>query len=117
VQRLAEPADMVSGLFRQTIWNESIQDAIRGRLAGIEMLSYGTGPSLGNVEADAAASLIGLRASIVAGAAAIVLALPALWRYTAAEGRRRREAGNGAPTPQPEGTPATPPGSSGSTRG
>jgi len=117
-------ADMISGLFRQTIWNESIPDAIRGRLAGIEMLSYGTGPSLGNVEAGTAASLIGLRASIVAGGvvciagtAAIVLALPALWRYTAADGRRLRGAGSGAPTPQPEGTPARPPGSSGSTRG
>ncbi|HXR13597.1 MAG TPA: hypothetical protein VN740_02980, partial [Solirubrobacteraceae bacterium] len=89
---------MVSGLFRMTMWNESIPDRVRGRLAGIEMLSYGSGPTLGNVEAGAAASLLGLRASIVAGGAVcvlgtavIALALPALWRYDAVAGRRLRE--------------------------
>jgi MFS family permease len=123
----AGAADMVSGLFRQTIWNESIPDAIRGRLAGIEMLSYGTGPSLGNVEAGAAASLVGLRASIVAGGvvcilgtAAIALALPALWHYDAATGRRLRDrppspGEDAAATPPPAGMPARQPGSSDST--
>ena len=115
-------ADEVSGLCRMTMWNESIPDRIRGRLAGIEMLSWGSGPTLGNVEAGAAASLVGLRASIVAGgavcvaaAAVIALALPALWRYDRADGRRRREE-DGA-TPPPAGRPARPAGSSGSTRG
>ena len=115
-------ADEVSGLCRMTMWNESIPDRIRGRLAGIEMLSWGSGPTLGNVEAGAAASLVGLRASIVAGgavcvaaAAVIALALPALWRYDRADGRRRRE-DDGA-TPPPEGRPAMPAESSGSTRG
>jgi len=42
---------MVSGLCRTTMWNQSIPDALRGRLAGIEMLSYSSGPTLGNVEA------------------------------------------------------------------
>ncbi len=90
-------ADMVSGLFRMTMWNESIPDRVRGRLAGIEMLSYGSGPTLGNVEAGAAASLVGLRASIIGGGAVcvlgtavIALALPALWRYDAVAGRRLR---------------------------
>lgn len=117
---VAGGADMVSGLCRSTMWNESIPDRVRGRLAGLEMLSYGSGPTLGNVEAGAAASLVGLRASIVAGgglcilaSAAIAIALPALWRYDAAAGRLLR----GAATPPPGDTPATPPGSSGSTRG
>jgi MFS family permease len=117
---IAGGADMVSGLCRTTMWNESIPDRVRGRLAGLEMLSYGSGPTLGNVEAGAAASLVGLRASIVAGgglcilaSAAIALALPTLWRYDAASGRRLRSAA----TPPPADTPATPAGSSGSTRG
>ncbi len=37
---VAGAADMVSGLFRATIWNQTIPDTMRGRLAGIEMLSY-----------------------------------------------------------------------------
>ena len=59
---------MVSGLFRGTMWNQSIPDALRGRLAGIEMLSYSSGPALGNVEAGLFEALAGLRVSIVAGA-------------------------------------------------
>jgi MFS family permease len=114
-------ADEVSGLCRQTMWNESIPDRVRGRLAGIEMLSWSSGPTLGNVEAGAAASLVGLRASIVAGGVlcvlgtvAIAVALPALWRYDQAAGRRLRE---DAATPPRADTPAMPAGSSGSTRG
>ncbi len=79
---------MVSGLFRQTMWNQSIPDALRGRLAGIEMLSYSSGPTLGNVEAGLAEAIAGLRTSIVFGGAACVIgtaalaaAMPHLWRY------------------------------------
>jgi MFS family permease len=83
-------ADMISGIFRGTIWNQTIPDRLRGRLAGIEQVSYSTGPLLGNVEAGAVASLAGLRASIVsggvlciAGVAVAAVALPAFWRYEA----------------------------------
>jgi MFS family permease len=60
-------ADMVSGMFRSTIWNQTIPDELRGRLAGIELLSYGTGPMLGQVRASAMANVFSLRASIVSG--------------------------------------------------
>src|SRR5207249_9071367 len=60
-------ADMLSGIFRGTIWNQTIPDRLRGRLAGIEQVSYSTGPLLGNVEAGVVASLAGVRASIVSG--------------------------------------------------
>mgnify|MGYP006287535975 FL=1 len=40
----AGAADMVSGLFRGLIWNSTVPLDMRGRLAGIEMLSYMTGP-------------------------------------------------------------------------
>jgi MFS family permease len=87
---LAGGADMVSGLFRSTMWNQTVPDELRGRLAGIEMISYSTGPSLGNVEAGAVASLAGVRTSIVSGGAACVAgsllltwALPGFRRYRA----------------------------------
>ena len=38
---------MISGIFRMIIWSQTIPDHLRGRLAGIEMLSYTTGPLLG----------------------------------------------------------------------
>jgi len=89
---LAGGADMVSGIFRTTIWNQTIPDHLRGRLAGIEQVSYSTGPLLGNVESGVVASLASLRASIVsggvlciAGVAVAALALPAFWRYDARE--------------------------------
>jgi MFS family permease len=62
---LAGAADMVSGLFRMTIWNQTIPDHLRGRLASIEMISYMTGPALGNAEAGLMASMLGLRGSVV----------------------------------------------------
>jgi hypothetical protein len=37
---LAGAADMMSGVFRSVIWNKTIPDSLRGRLASIEMLSY-----------------------------------------------------------------------------
>jgi MFS family permease len=86
-------ADMLSGVFRSAIWNQTIPDRLRGRLAGIEQISYSTGPMLGNVEAGAVASLAGLRASIVsggvlciAGVGVAVALLPAFWRYDARHG-------------------------------
>ncbi len=55
---IAGASDMVSGLFRMTIWNQTIPDHLRGRLAGIEMVSYMSGPMLGNAEAGIVASLV-----------------------------------------------------------
>ena len=86
----AGAADMVSGIFRGTIWDQTIPDHLRGRLAGIEQISYSTGPLLGNVEAGVVASLAGLRTSVVSGGilcvvgvALAAVALPAFRRYDA----------------------------------
>src|SRR3954469_4630556 len=85
---LAGAADMLSGLFRMTIWNETIPSHLRGRLAGVEMISYMTGPLLGNARAGWMASLRSVSFSIVAGGAICVAGvvlciplLPAFWRY------------------------------------
>ncbi|WP_394821608.1 MFS transporter [Pendulispora albinea] len=86
----AGAADMVSGLFRGRIWNETIPDHLRGRLASIELVSYSSGPLLGNAEAGAAAALFGLRGSIlsggllcIAGVAVCLYFLPRFARYDA----------------------------------
>ncbi len=72
-----------------TMWNQSIPARVRGRLAGLEMISYSTGEPLGNLETGAVAALTGsVRFAVVsggllslAGAIIVTLALPALWRY------------------------------------
>jgi MFS family permease len=97
----AGAADMISGIFRTTIWNQTIPDHLRGRLAGIEQLSYSIGPTLGNVESGIVAALAGVRGSIVSGGvlsivgvAVAALALPGLHAYDA----RRQEAAVPDPT-------------------
>jgi MFS family permease len=86
----AGAADMISGLFRSTLWNQTIPDAMRGRLAGIEMISYSSGPALGNLESGIVGALAGVRASVVSGGALCVLGtavlcalLPRFWNYRA----------------------------------
>jgi MFS family permease len=64
---VAGAADMISGVFRSTIWNQTIPDEMRGRLAGIEMLSYSVGPLGGQVRAGVVADLWTVRGSIASG--------------------------------------------------
>jgi MFS family permease len=64
---LAGAADMMSGVFRSVIWNQTIPDSLRGRLASIEMISYTSGPALGNFEAGVVASIFNVRVSVVSG--------------------------------------------------
>ncbi len=86
----AGAADMVSGLFRTTLWNQTIPDTMRGRLAGIEMISYSSGPALGNLEAGVVGALAGVRGAVVSGGvlcvvgtAALSALLPRFWNYRA----------------------------------
>ena len=72
---LAGGADAVSGIFRSTMWNQTIPDTLRGRLAGIEMVSYLSGPLLGHVEAGAVAAVWGVQASVVSGGVLCVIAV------------------------------------------
>jgi MFS family permease len=91
----AGAADMISGIFRMTMWNQTIPAGLRGRLAGLEMISYTTGEPVGNLEAGLVAAATGsVRIAVVSGGVASVLgaivvaaALPALWRFDAREHR------------------------------
>jgi MFS family permease len=92
---LAGGADATSGMFRMTLWNETIPDALRGRLAAIEMVSYMSGPLLGHAEAGAAAAAFGVTASVVSGGALCVVGvvacgmlLPRFLRYDARDAKR-----------------------------
>ena len=85
---IAGAADMVSGIFRATIWNQTIPDELRGRLAGIELLSYTSGPTLGSARAGIMARLGGVRFSIgvgglacIGGVGLIALLVPSFVRY------------------------------------
>lgn len=85
---IAGAADMISGIFRMTIWNETIPSELRGRLAGVEMISYLSGPLLGNARAGWVASVSTNTFSIVSGGATCVLGvmlciplLPTFWNY------------------------------------
>jgi MFS family permease len=87
----AGAADFVSAVLRSTILLQVTPDAMRGRLSGIELAQVAGTPALGNLEAGAVASLVGLRFSIVSGGVACVVgttalafALPAFRRYTRA---------------------------------
>ncbi|MFT3928401.1 MAG: MFS transporter [Myxococcales bacterium] len=87
---LAGFADMVSAVFRQTIWNQTIPDELRGRLAGIEMISYVTGPLLGNTQLGFMASVVGIQRAItlsslvgLGGVCACAGLLPRFRRYLA----------------------------------
>ena len=90
---VAGAADMVSGVFRGTIWNETIPNTLRGRLAGIEMISYLTGPLIGNARAGFMADAWGVSAAIwigglvcLAGVIATGFALPRFWAYRSQRG-------------------------------
>jgi Transmembrane secretion effector len=102
---IAGAADGISGIFRTTIWNQTIPDRLRGRMASLEMVSYMTGPYLGNAQVGFTASLVGLRAGIACGGAACVLGaglltllLPGFFHYDARAGvaRKRAEESAGA---------------------
>ncbi|MER5845557.1 MFS transporter [Streptomyces sp. NPDC002012] len=105
---VAGAGDMLSGLGRSTIWNQTIPEELRGRLAGIEVLSYSVGPQLGQVRAGAMAGWTGTRSAIWSGGAACVAsvalltaALPKLLTYdsgTDEDAVRRRAARESSPS-------------------
>jgi MFS family permease len=95
---IAGASDMISGVFRMIIWNQTIPDHLRGRLAGIELISYHTGPMLGNAESGIVASLFSIRTSVVSGGilcvlgtGVLLLALPQFRTYDGRTGLLRKK--------------------------
>jgi MFS family permease len=89
---VAGGADMVSGIFRMTMWTKLIPDNMRGRVSGIGWINVASGPILGDFEAGVVAAATSVRFSILSGGiacvvGALVLAalMPAFVRYRAGE--------------------------------
>lgn len=85
---LAGAANWLGDTFRGAIWNSTIPDELRGRLAGVEMLVGSVGPALGDLRAGAMAARFGIRKTVAIGGVAclssagvLTAALPSLWRY------------------------------------
>jgi MFS family permease len=90
--------DMISGIFRGTIWNQTIPNYLRGRLASLEMISYLTGPMLGGAKMGIVAEHFGVKTAIVSGGILCVVAvvissllLPKFITYDGREGIKQRE--------------------------
>ena len=75
---IAGGSDQISALFRQTIWNQTIPDNLRGRLAGIELLSYSIGPLAGQMRAASIAAATSLSFSVTSGGVICVVVVAIL---------------------------------------
>jgi sugar phosphate permease len=80
--------DGISGIFRSHLWNNTIPPEFRGRLAGIEMISYLSGPKLGDTRAGLIAASMGLTTALISGGILCIIgvtlccyALPKFWHY------------------------------------
>ena len=87
---VAGAGDMVSGIFRHSILQAAVEDRYRGRLDGIGMAVWATGPSLGDVESGVVASVTSVPFSIVSGGVLTIVGVgllrwfaPGFWRYDA----------------------------------
>lgn len=85
---VAGGADVVSAVFRNTILQLVVPDALRGRLSAVHTAVVGGGPRLGDLEAGAVAALTSVRFSVVSGGIACVIGalaiarfMPQLWAY------------------------------------
>ncbi|MEJ7701980.1 MAG: MFS transporter [Pyrinomonadaceae bacterium] len=90
--------DMISGIFRGAIWNQTIPNHLRGRLASIEMISYLTGPMLGSAKMGIVAERFTVKTAIVSGGILCVAAvglmalfLPKFLAYDGREGVKQKE--------------------------
>ncbi len=95
---LAGFGDAISGIFRGSIWNQTIPNFLRGRVASIEMISYLAGPMLGNAKMGLIAENYGVRMAILSGGLLCLVAifglaalLPKFLTYDGREGVKQRE--------------------------
>ena len=87
---VAGGADVISAVFRHTILQLSVPDALRGRMSGINYLVVAGGPRLGDLEAGLVAAATSPTFSVISGGVLCMVAawtiwsrVPALRRYDA----------------------------------
>jgi hypothetical protein len=85
---LAGAADVISAVFRSTILQATVPDALRGRLSGIHITVVAGGPRVGDFEAGTVASVFTPTVSVISGGvlcmlgvAVLALAVPQFARY------------------------------------
>ena len=90
--------DMISGIFRGAIWNQTVPNYLRGRVASIEMMSYLTGPMLGSAKMGIVAELFSVKIALVSGGILCIVAvggaalfLPKFLAYDGREGVKQKE--------------------------
>jgi hypothetical protein len=88
----AGAADVISAVFRGTILQATVTDAVRGRLSAIHILVVTGGPRLGDFEAGIVASAFTPTVSVVSGGLACIagvlllaVLIPQFARYTTGE--------------------------------
>jgi predicted MFS family arabinose efflux permease len=89
---IAGGADVISAIFRSTILQSSVPDALRGRLSSIHIMVVVGGPRLGDLEAGVVAqftspvfSVVSGGLACVAGVGLLAVAVPQFRRYHAGD--------------------------------
>jgi MFS family permease len=91
-------ADVISAVFRNTIIQLSVPDALRGRLSGLQIAVVTGGPRIGDLESGAVAAAFGDTVSVVSGGLACIAGAIVLARLLPGFRRQRMPE-----TPVPEG--------------
>jgi MFS family permease len=96
---VAGAADVLSAVFRSTIVQLTTPDELRGRVSSIHILVVTSGPRLGDIEAAAAAAVIGAQASVISGGILCVIGVAVVARLFPELGRHVHESAAEAATP------------------
>jgi MFS family permease len=108
-------ADVISAVFRSTIIQLTVPDALRGRLAGLQIAVVTGGPRIGDLEAGAVATgfggaVFGDTVSVVSGGLACIAGALVLAQLLPGFRRQRMEpAHHGPAEPRPTEPPPTEP--------
>ena len=65
-------ADVISAVFRSTIIQLAVPDALRGRLSGLQIAVVAGGPKIGDLESGVVAAAFGDTVSVVSGGLACI---------------------------------------------
>jgi predicted MFS family arabinose efflux permease len=85
-------ADVISAVFRSTIIQLAVPDALRGRLAGLQIAVVTGGPRLGDLESGVVATAFGDTVSVVSGGLACIAGALVLARLLPSFRRQRASA-------------------------
>ncbi len=96
-------ADVISAVFRSTIIQLAVPDALRGRLAGLQIAVVTGGPRIGDLESGVVATAFGDTVSIVSGGLACIAGALLLARLLPGFRRQRMEPGHHDPVASAEG--------------